>query len=130
MMETPSSPPVSTKQQRIAELARRIPNEPLTNLSHNIDDAWLREAWRRTRKDGAVGVDGQTAHEYEANLRENLWSLLNRAKSVTIAANGLRVGEIIHAQLPGSGTPTSTGVRHAPEVSDPQGAARPPQGVG
>ncbi len=81
MMETPSSPPVSTKRQRIAELARRIPNEPLTNLSHNIDEAWLREAWRRTRKDGAVGVDGQTAHEYEANLRENLWSLLKRAKS-------------------------------------------------
>jgi group II intron reverse transcriptase/maturase len=81
MMETPSSPPVSTKQQRIAELARQIPNEPLTNLSHYIDEAWLREAWRRTRKDGAAGVDGQTAAEYEENLRDNLWSLLNRAKS-------------------------------------------------
>ena len=80
-MKTPSFPSVSTKQQRIAELARQIPDEPLTNLSHNIDEAWLREAWRRTRKDGAAGVDGQTAQEYEANLRENLRSLLNRAKS-------------------------------------------------
>ncbi|MCP4471109.1 MAG: group II intron reverse transcriptase/maturase, partial [Gammaproteobacteria bacterium] len=36
---------------------------------------------RRTRKDGATGVDDQTAAEYEANLDENLASLLDRFKS-------------------------------------------------
>lgn len=36
---------------------------------------------RRTRKDGAVGVDGQTAKEYAVNLESNLESLLDRAKS-------------------------------------------------
>jgi group II intron reverse transcriptase/maturase len=72
---------VSTKQQRIADLARRSPEMAITTLSHHVDLAWLREAYRRTRRDGAVGVDGQTAREYEADLEANLRSLLERAKS-------------------------------------------------
>jgi group II intron reverse transcriptase/maturase len=75
-----SSKDVSTKLQRIAELARQI-REPLTSLSHHIDLDWIREAWRRTRKDGAVGVDGMTAQMYERELEANLRSMLDRAKS-------------------------------------------------
>jgi group II intron reverse transcriptase/maturase len=41
----------------------------------------LREAFRRTRKDGATGVDGQTGRAYEERLDENLNSLLDRFKS-------------------------------------------------
>ena len=52
-----------------------------TSLNHLIDIDWMREAWRRTRKDGAVGVDGVTAEEYEADLEANLHDLLNRIKS-------------------------------------------------
>ena len=52
-----------------------------TTLAHHIDIDWLYEAYRRTRKDGAVGVDGQTAEDYAANLEDNLRSLLDRAKS-------------------------------------------------
>ena len=72
---------VSTKQQRIAELRRKYPDVPLNNLHHNIDMAWLLEAYRLTRKDGAVGVDGVTAEEYAADLTANLQSLLDRMKS-------------------------------------------------
>jgi len=72
---------VSTKLERIAELARRSPSMQLRTLAHHIDIDWLREAYRRTRKDGARGVDGQSAEEYAARLDENLTSLLNRAKS-------------------------------------------------
>jgi RNA-directed DNA polymerase len=61
MAETPSSETVSTRQQRIAELARQAPQMAFTSLNHYIDREWLKEAYRRTRKDGAVGVDGQTA---------------------------------------------------------------------
>lgn len=50
-------------------------------VTHHIDLAFLREAYRRVRKDGAVGVDGQTAAEYEIELQDNLQSLLNRFKS-------------------------------------------------
>jgi hypothetical protein len=50
-----------------------------TSLAHHIDLDWLKEAYRLTRKDGAVGIDGQTAAEYAADLEANLQSLLNRA---------------------------------------------------
>jgi group II intron reverse transcriptase/maturase len=50
-------------------------------LAHHIDIEFLHEAFRRTRKDGATGVDGQTGREYEERLEENLRSLLDRFKS-------------------------------------------------
>jgi group II intron reverse transcriptase/maturase len=57
-----------------------------TTLAHHIDEEWLREAHRLTRKDGAAGVDEQTAQEYAANLEENLASLHERLKSGTYRA--------------------------------------------
>lgn len=41
----------------------------------------MREAWRQTRKDGALGVDEETAEEFSRNLDERLEDLLNRALS-------------------------------------------------
>jgi RNA-directed DNA polymerase len=81
MAETSSSKTVSTKLERIAKLAKQMPGVPLSTLAHHIDIDWLHEAYRRTRKGCAAGVDGQTAAEYQANLGENLKSLLDRAKS-------------------------------------------------
>ena len=72
---------VSTKLQKIAELAREAPAMAFTSLNHYIDMDLLLEAYRRTRKDGAPGIDGRTAKEYEEKLFENLESLLNRFKS-------------------------------------------------
>lgn len=80
-MEIPSSKGVSTKLGQIAELASKMRGKALTSLSHHIDVEFLREAYRRTRKDGAVGVDGQTAADYAANLDANLADLLDRFKS-------------------------------------------------
>ncbi|MCZ6856866.1 MAG: group II intron reverse transcriptase/maturase, partial [Gemmatimonadetes bacterium] len=81
---------VSPKQQRIAMLAKRSPQMSFTSLAHLIDIDWLREAYRRTRKDGAVGVDGVTADEYADDLEANLQSLLNRAKSGVYRAPPVR----------------------------------------
>jgi RNA-directed DNA polymerase len=81
MTETQSSQDISTKLERIAKLAREKPGVRLLTLAHHIDVNWLREAYRRTRKDGARGVDGQSAKEYAENLEDNLQSLLDRAKS-------------------------------------------------
>ena len=68
MAETSGLITVSTKLGRIAKLAREMPQAALTTLAHHIDIDWLREAYRRTRKDGATGVDRQTAYEYAKNL--------------------------------------------------------------
>jgi group II intron reverse transcriptase/maturase len=70
-----------TKRQWIVELARRKPGTVLFSLQHVIDFEWVREAYIRTRKDGATGIDGVTAAEYEANLEANLRDLLERIKS-------------------------------------------------
>jgi group II intron reverse transcriptase/maturase len=90
MAGTPSLGTISTKQQRIAKLAGEAPDMAFTSLSHHIDLDWLYLAYRRTRKDGAVGIDGQTAKDYEANLMVNLRSLLDRAKSGTYQAPPVR----------------------------------------
>jgi RNA-directed DNA polymerase len=86
MNGTPKPADVSTKLQRIAELARQMPDRALTSLAYRIDIEWLKEAYRRTRKDGASGVDGQTAEQYAAQLDANLESLLTRVKTASYRA--------------------------------------------
>ena len=90
MAEIPLSGIVSTKLQRIAMLAKEDPNRAFISLGHYIDIDLLREAYRRTRKDGATGVDGQTAAAYAANLEDNLRSLVDRARSGTYLAPPVR----------------------------------------
>ena len=102
MAEPQSSVDISTKLERVAKQAREAPDLAFRSLAHLIDIDWLREAYRRTRKDGARGVDGQSAQEYQANLEENLRSLLERAKSGTYHAPPVR-----RVHIPkGSGTET------------------------
>jgi group II intron reverse transcriptase/maturase len=66
------------------------PERALISLHHYIDVHWLAEAYRRTRKDGAVGTDGVTAEEYERDLLGNLRSLLERFKSGQYRAPAVR----------------------------------------
>jgi len=80
----------STKQQRIAALAKQRPERSFTSLNHFLDVDWLREAYRRLRKASAPGYDGQTVAEYGEDLEATLHSLLNRAKSGTYFAPPVR----------------------------------------
>ena len=89
-MGMPSPETVSPKLERIAKLAKEAPDMAFTSLAHHIDIDWLREAYKPTCKNGATGVDGQTADEYAANLEDNLRSLLDRAKSGTYRAPPVR----------------------------------------
>jgi RNA-directed DNA polymerase len=84
--ETSGSPTVSTKLRRIAEQAARDPRMIFTTLMHLIDVDFLEEAYRRTRKDGAPGVDGVTARQYAVELDANLRGLLERMRSGRYAA--------------------------------------------
>jgi len=61
---------VSTRLHRIAKLAKEAPGMVFTTLAHHIDLELLLEAHGRTRKDGAVGVDGQTAEMYAERLED------------------------------------------------------------
>lgn len=86
-----TQPPVnvSTRLERIAKLAKGAPEMSIRLLAH-IDIDLLREAYRLTRKDGAIGIDGQSAAEYAKELEGNLKSLLDRAKSGTYRAPPVR----------------------------------------
>jgi group II intron reverse transcriptase/maturase len=90
MAETPGSEDISTRLQKVAKLAHDAPALAFTTLAHHLDLALLREAYQRTRKDGAPGVDGQTAEQYAERLEDNLRSLLERAKSGTYRAPPVR----------------------------------------
>jgi len=82
--------PVSTKQQRLAELAKQCPQLGFTSLNHHLDLPWMVQAFNRTRPDAAPGVDGQTADDYGLTLWDNLLSLLDRAKSGAYRAPPVR----------------------------------------
>jgi group II intron reverse transcriptase/maturase len=62
----------------------------LTTLAHHIDLEFLHEAYRRTRKDGATGVDGQTAGQYATDLEGNLERLREAFKSGSYRAPPVR----------------------------------------
>jgi len=89
-MNTESSPSVSTKQRRIAELAEYHGQEGLSTLGHYLDLAWMKEAYGRVRKESAPGVDGQSVAEYGRELEKNLGVLIERAKSGSYKAPPVR----------------------------------------
>ena len=90
MTETQSSDPISTGLQRVAKKAKDSPGLAFTTLAHPITVALLRVAHRSTRRDGAVGIDGQTSADFERGLESNLQSLLDRAKSGRYRAPAVR----------------------------------------
>jgi len=104
---------VSTKQERIAALAKQSPQMAFTSLAYLMDIDWLKEASRRTRKDGDVGVDGVTADEYEQDLEGNLQSLLDRAKSGAYKAPPVR-----RVHIPKGGSTTETRPLGIPTLED------------
>ena len=108
-----NSTTVSTKQERIAALAKQSPQMAFTSLSYLMDIDWLKEAYRRTRKDGAVGVDGMTAEDYEQDLEGNLQRLLDRAKSGTYRAPPVR-----RVHIPKGGSSTETRPLGIPTLED------------
>jgi len=78
-----------------------------------MDINWLKEAYRRTRKCGAVGVDGVTADDYEQDLEVNLQRLLDRAKSGTYQAPPVR-----RVHIPKGGSSTETRPLGIPTLED------------
>ena len=90
MIGTPGPDVISTRLQHVAKLAKEAPGMAFTTLAHHMDVDWLKEAYRRTRKDAAPGVDGLTAVHYEQHLDESLRALLEAAKSGTYRAPPVR----------------------------------------
>lgn len=99
---------VLTKQRRIAELSRQKLKGGLSSLNHYMDETWLLEAWNKTRKTGAAGIDGQTRTDFESELDKNLKELLEGLKSGNYKAPPVRRAYIPKADgsQRGLGVPT------------------------
>ncbi len=81
---------ISTKLHRIAEQAVQYPQMAFKAIMHHVDVNFLREAYRRTRKDAKPGADGVTAAEYAINLEENLQNLYERMRGGRYVAPPVR----------------------------------------
>lgn len=71
---------VSRELQRIARVAAENKDFCFKNLATRITKELLYRAYREVRKDGAVGVDGQTGKEYGETLEANINSLHQRLR--------------------------------------------------
>jgi RNA-directed DNA polymerase len=76
-----SSPTVTPTLQRLAGQAARDPQRVFTTLAHLIDADFLHEAYRRTSKSSAPGIDGVTARSYAEHLDEHRHDLHERLRS-------------------------------------------------
>jgi len=72
---------MSPELSKVVERARSEPEGRLRALAHLIDAPALARAYRRMRKDAAVGVDGVTKEQYGQNLEGNLQGLHARLVS-------------------------------------------------
>lgn len=72
---------MSPQLLKVVERARTEPEGRFHSLAHLIDVPALERAYRRARKDAAVGVDGVTKDAFGEDLGRNLADLYARMKS-------------------------------------------------
>jgi RNA-directed DNA polymerase len=90
MAATPMAEGISTGLLKVMERAQRDLACRFLSLAHLIDEGALERAFRRIRKDAAVGVDGITKEQYGQELEGNLRSLQQRLKAMTYRHQPIR----------------------------------------
>jgi len=81
---------MQTSLQGIAEKAKRQPEYRFLNLYTMLNEENLLDSWRYLKKDAASGIDRVSARMYEANLVENIRSLVERLKRKSYRAKLVR----------------------------------------
>ena len=81
MTDAKTSWTVSPGLEKVAERAKRHPEQRILALAHLINEPALERAFRSMRRDAAVGVDGVTAEQYGGQLATNLQGLRARMKA-------------------------------------------------
>ena len=71
---------METKLDRIAEIAKRRPNERFTSLAHLLDEEMLRKCHKEINGNKATGIDRVTKGEYEQELDSNIKDLVAKLK--------------------------------------------------
>lgn len=81
---------LSTKLQRIEELAEKDQNMRFTSLAHLLNPEMLRMSFKKLNQHGAAGVDGITVKEYREYLGINTEALHKELKSGKYRAASVR----------------------------------------
>lgn len=72
---------MSTGLLKVAKRAKREPDARFNSLAHLLDEAALKRAFGRIRKDAAEGVDGISKDDYAKQLEEHIRELHARLKT-------------------------------------------------
>lgn len=81
---------LSTKLQRIGELAEKDQAIRFTSLAHLLTPEHLEKSFRKLNQRGAAGVDGMTIKKYKEKLVWNIESLYEELKSGKYRATSVR----------------------------------------
>jgi len=81
---------LSTKLNRLSEIARQDPGVKFTSLAHLLDAECLKESYRELNRNAASGIDRVSYGEYGKNLDENIAELVERLKSKRYRAVDIR----------------------------------------
>ena len=81
---------MSTKLNRLSEIARQDPRVKFTSLAHLLDAECLKESYRELNRNAASGIDRVSYVEYGKNLDENIAELVERLKSKGYRAVDIR----------------------------------------
>ena len=81
---------VSTKLQRIAELAKQDTEVKFTSLAHLLTPGFLKESFLQLNQKATPGSDGVTMHEFRNNLDESIETLWTELMRGTYRAQPVR----------------------------------------
>ena len=81
MRDATTSRNKSPELVKVAERAKRHPDQRILALAHLINEPALERAFRNLRRDAAVGVDDVTVEQYGGQLGANLQALRVRMKA-------------------------------------------------
>lgn len=81
MSDAKTSRNKSPELVKVAERAKRHPEQRILALAHLIDEPALERAYRNLRRNAAVGIDGVTVEQYGGQLAANLQALRARMKA-------------------------------------------------
>ncbi|MBD3272584.1 MAG: group II intron reverse transcriptase/maturase [Elusimicrobia bacterium] len=87
---TPMPVSLSTKLNRLSEMAKQFPQLRFRTLAHLINEESLTKAFHELNNDAAAGVDSVTAQEYRNGLPENLKDLHQRLRERRYRAQPLK----------------------------------------
>ena len=89
-MSTPMLESLSTKLNRITEMARQSPSLQFRTLAHLVNPQSMEGAFGQLKRNAAAGIDGVSVREYEQNLGRNLRELHERLKQKRYRAQPMR----------------------------------------